>query len=81
MLTSLATYVASRRLADSPTAPLRSLCLSLLAGLVWPLVIVGVVELSSVAMYSTAASRRHDPEVPESWLRVGAYDDVVVPMR
>jgi hypothetical protein len=81
LLTSLATYVASRRLADGPTTPLSSLGLSLLAGLVWPLMILGVVELSSVAVYSTAASWRHDPEVPESWLRVGAYDDVVVPMR
>jgi hypothetical protein len=81
VLTSLVTYVASRRLADGPTTPLSSLCFSLLAGMVWPLVIVGVVELSSMAVYSTAKSWRHSTEVPESWLRVGAFDNVVVPLR
>ncbi|MDT5178502.1 MAG: hypothetical protein QOJ95_2700 [Mycobacterium sp.] len=81
VITTLATFVAGRRLADGPTTPVTSLGFSLLAGLVWPLMIVGVVELSSVAVYSTAKSRRHHPEIPESWLRVGALDDVVVPLR
>jgi hypothetical protein len=80
MVTTLATYVAGRRLADGSTTPLSSLCFSLLAGLLWPLMIVGVIEFSSVAVYSTATSRRHDPEVPDSWLRVGDLDQVVVPL-
>ena len=79
--TTLATYVASRRLADGSTTLLSALCYSLLAGMMWPFLIVGVVEFSSVAMYSTATSRRDHPEVPESWLRVGATDRVVVPLR
>jgi hypothetical protein len=81
MVTALVTYAASRRLADGSTTPLSSFCFSVLAGVVWPLMIVGVVELSSVAVYSTAKSRRHDPEVPESWLRVEATDRVVLPLR
>jgi hypothetical protein len=81
VLTTLATLVASRRLADAPTSPVTTLCLSLLAGLVWPLVIVGVVEYSSVAMYSTAKAWRHDPGVPDAWLSVGAFDHVVAPLR
>ncbi|MCW2729465.1 MAG: hypothetical protein JWR13_281 [Mycobacterium sp.] len=81
VVTTLATYVASRRLADGSTTPLNSLCFSLLAGLLWPLMIIGVVEFSSVAVYSTAKSRRHDPDVPDSWLRVEDFDQVVVPLR
>jgi hypothetical protein len=81
MVTALGTYVASRRLADGSTTPLSSLCFSVLAGVVWPLMIVGVVELSSVAVYATAKSWRHDPEVPKSWLRVEATDHVVLPLR
>lgn len=77
VLTTLATFLASRRVADGPTTPASALGLSLLAGLVWPLIIVGMVEFTSVAMYSTATSRRHQPGIPESWLSGGAFDDVV----
>jgi hypothetical protein len=81
VVTTLATLAAGRRLADGPTTPLSKLCVSLLAGLVWPLTIVGVVELSSVAMCSTALAWRHHPEIPNSWLGADALDHVVVPLR
>jgi hypothetical protein len=77
VLTTIATYVASRQLADSPTTRLSSSCLSLCAGIVWPLMIVGVVELSSVAVYTTAVSWRRDHGIPESWLAAGASSEVV----
>jgi hypothetical protein len=74
VLTTLVAFVASRRLADRPTTALCSFGFSLLAGMVWPLMILGLAEFSSVAAYSTALSRRHARDVPESWLRVGALD-------
>lgn len=76
MLTIAVTYLASRRLAGHDMTPLRSLGFSLLAGLVWPLMIVGAVELSSMAMFATATSNRHDQDVSDSWL-----GGVVVPLR
>ena len=75
------TYVASRRLADGPTTPRSSFVYSLLAGLVWPLMIVGVVEVSSVVVYTAAKSWRHDSSVPDWWLGASAFDGVVVPLR
>jgi hypothetical protein len=80
-VTTAATYVASRRLADHDMTPVNTLCFSLLAGLVWPLVIVGLVEISSVAVYSTAKARRHDSEIPDWWLRGSTLSNVVVPLR
>ncbi len=80
-MTSLVAFAPSRRLADGSTTPLSSLCFSLLAGLVWPLLIVGVAEFGSVAVYSTANSRHHHREIPDSWLTVGAFDHVVVLLR
>ena len=81
VITTVITFVAGRRLADGPTTTRSSLGFSLLAGLVWPLMIVGVVELSSFVMYSAAKSRRHDPKIPPSWLTVDASDPVIVPLR
>lgn len=78
-VTTVATFAVSRRLADEEMTPLNSLYFSLLAGLVWPLMIVGVVELSSMAVYSTAKSLRRDPGIPESWLT--GDTGVVVPLR
>lgn len=78
---TLVTFVASRRLADGSTTPLSSVGFSLLAGLIWPLMVVGLVELSSVAAYSTAKSLRAHSGVPESWLSDDALDHVVVPLR
>lgn len=81
LATTLATYVVSRRLADAPTSAVTTLCLSVLAGLVWPLVVVGLVEYGSVALYSITKAWRHDPDVPDAWLGVGAFDNVVAPLR
>ncbi len=81
VITTGGTYVASRRLADGPTTTRSSFAFSLLAGLVWPLMILGVVEVSSVVVYAAAKSWRHDSSVPDSWLGADAFDGVVVPLR
>lgn len=80
VITTGATYAAGRRVADRDMTPLDSLGFSVLAGLVWPLMIIGVVELSSVAVYSSAKSQRHDVTIPASWLS-GDGPSSVVPLR
>ncbi|MDT5339165.1 MAG: hypothetical protein QOD90_4670 [Mycobacterium sp.] len=80
-ITMLVTFVASRRLADGSTTPLSSVGFSLLAGLIWPLMVLGLVELSSVAACSVATSLRAHSGIPDSWLSGDVLDDVVVPLR
>jgi Na+-transporting NADH:ubiquinone oxidoreductase subunit NqrE len=43
-----AAYAASRHLADRESPPGHPLVVSLVAGAVWPLLVVGLVELSSI---------------------------------
>jgi hypothetical protein len=68
--TTAVTFVASRRLGDrsQPALVTDAVFVSLLAGALWPLLLLGVVELSSVAAYSTLV--KADPE-----------DEVVVTLR
>jgi hypothetical protein len=81
-IATLVAFVAGRRLTDGSRTPLSSVGFSLLAGLIWPLMVVGLVELSSVAAaYSTANLLRAHSGVPESWLSADALDHVVVPLR
>jgi hypothetical protein len=80
-ITAVVTYVISQWLAEGPITPSSALCFSLLMGLVWPLAVIGVVELSSVAVYAAAKSWRQDAEIPDTWLRADAFDNVVVPLR
>jgi hypothetical protein len=73
-VTTAITVLISRRFGDG-TRPDRDIfVVSLLAGAVWPFVLIGVIELSSVAIYSTA----------ETWLAESDPEDlpiVVVPVR
>ncbi|MCW2560316.1 MAG: hypothetical protein JWP55_4280 [Mycobacterium sp.] len=74
-VTIAVTFVASRRLGDrSQPAPVMDAVLaSVLAGAFWPLLLLGVVELSSVVAYSTA----------ENWLASTPDElrEVVVTLR
>ena len=56
------TFVASRRLGDrsQPALVMDAVFASVLAGALWPLLLLGVVELSSVAAYTTLV--KADPE-------------------
>ena len=59
LLVTFAAYAAGRRLSDRQTAPDHSLIvmLSLAAGAVWPLLVVGLVELSSVMVLTKAPAK------------------------
>ena len=49
-----AAYAAGRRLTDSEAPPDHPLLVSLAAGAVWPLLVVGLVELSSIIVLTRA---------------------------
>jgi hypothetical protein len=72
-VTTAITFLISRRVGDRPDRDI--FAVSLLAGAVWPFLLLGVIELSSVAVYSTA----------ETWLVIpdpeDLVSDVVVPLR
>jgi hypothetical protein len=73
-VTTLITFAASRRLGDRTATPLSVFFVSILAGALWPVLLIGAVELSSLAAYSTA----------ETWLVTkdpDRFGDAVVPLR
>lgn len=53
-------FVLSARLGDEPRPLPQRTFLSLAAGVVWPVILLGVVEVSSFAMYAKA--HEHDDE-------------------
>lgn len=67
-------YVASRRLNDPNSPASHGLVLSAVAATLWPLLLLGAVEFSSVAVASSAAN--HLKSEPEELVGAG-----VVPFR
>jgi hypothetical protein len=57
MAATLAVYEAGRRFSDRRSPPPHPLGVSIVAGSVWPLLVLGLVELSSVVMYTKVRSR------------------------
>jgi hypothetical protein len=59
LLVTFAAYAAGRRLSDRQTAPDHPVMvvLSVAAGAVWPLLVVGLVELSSVVVFTRVPSK------------------------
>jgi hypothetical protein len=55
VLTAIATYITSRRLRAKGSPPDRRLLVCLVAGAVWPLMLLGVVEIGVVAGAMKAA--------------------------
>jgi hypothetical protein len=57
MVATLGVYGVGRRFSDRRSPPPHPLWVSIVAGTVWPLLVVGLVELSSVVMYAKFRSR------------------------
>jgi hypothetical protein len=68
LVSSAIAFVAARHLGDRRLPTVQTLALSLLAGAVWPLLVLGAIEVSSVAALSAARSWRKPREIPESWM-------------
>ncbi len=67
-VTTAVAVVAARTMAPRFSCGGGSFALSVLAGAVWPLMLLGALEFASVAMWSTVRSWRKPVEIPESWL-------------
>jgi uncharacterized membrane protein YhaH (DUF805 family) len=57
LLVTPAVYVASRRWNDRRNPARHPVWVSVLAGALWPLLIVGLVEMSSIVVYTKAHSK------------------------
>jgi ABC-type spermidine/putrescine transport system permease subunit II len=55
-------FVASARLGDEPRPHGQRMGLSLAAGVVWPVILLGLAELSSFAMYAKVHEHDDDEE-------------------
>ena len=60
-VSALGIFVASKRVGGHNTVPYQ-FALSLVAGALWPLLLLGAVEFSSVAAASSAAAHLESPE-------------------
>ena len=54
---TIAAYAAGRRLTDRESPAAHPLMVSVVAGAVWPLLVVGLVELSSVMVFTKVPSK------------------------
>jgi hypothetical protein len=61
-----AAYAAGRHLTDHESPPAHPLLVSLVAGAVWPLLVVGLVELSSIIVFTKVQPK------PASSVRISA---------
>jgi Na+/H+-translocating membrane pyrophosphatase len=57
VIASMALYAASRRFSDAQTPAEHPLRVSLIAGAVWPLLVVGLVQMSSVVVITKVQSK------------------------
>ncbi|GLP73387.1 hypothetical protein TUM20983_04970 [Mycobacterium antarcticum] len=59
---AVAVFILSARLGDERRPAGERFALSLAAGMVWPMILLGVAEIGSFAMYAKA--HQHDDEDP-----------------
>jgi len=57
MLVACGVYAAGRRLCDRRSPATHPLIVSMLAGVVWPLLVIGLVELSAVVGFTKIQSK------------------------
>lgn len=57
IVVSLGLYVAGRRFADPGSPAPHPVWISFLGGAVWPLVLIGFIELSSVVVYTKVQNK------------------------
>jgi hypothetical protein len=54
LISAVGVYIVSRRVGDDRRPPAHRLILSVLAGALWPLMLIGLVEFGCVAAYVKA---------------------------
>ena len=62
LVAAVVVFVASARLGDEPRPGPQRVGLSLAAGAVWPVLLLGLAEYGSIAMYAKAHQHDEDAE-------------------
>jgi heme/copper-type cytochrome/quinol oxidase subunit 2 len=62
VVTAMIVFAVSARLGDERRPTGERIGLSLAAGIVWPVILLGVAELSSFAMYAKVHEHDDEPE-------------------
>ena len=62
LLSAVGVYIVSRRMGDARRPATHPLILSVLAGALWPLLLIGLVEFGSFAAY-VKMHRDHDEDI------------------
>ena len=62
IVAAVVVFILSARLGDERRPTPERLGLSLAAGMVWPVILLGVAELSSFAMYAKVHEHDDEPE-------------------
>ena len=57
VIASVALFAASRRFSETDCPAVHPLGVSLIAGAAWPLLVVGLVEMSSVVVFTKVQSK------------------------
>ncbi|MCV7132857.1 hypothetical protein H7J06_07635 [Mycobacterium hodleri] len=68
LVAAVVVFVASARLGDERRPPPERFGLSLAAGAVWPVILLGLAEFSSFAVYAKA--HQHDDETERVLVKV-----------
>jgi hypothetical protein len=61
-------FLAGKFLNDRRAPAAHSLTLSVIAGFVWPMLVIGALEFAAAAMYVKVRDWRASAEVPEFWM-------------
>ena len=83
IVASAGVFAAGNRLCEPGMPPSYRLILSVAAGSIWPMLVVGAVELSSMAVYSSAEqfAAMKGPESPFAQVDAEQTYGVVTPLR
>jgi hypothetical protein len=81
VLATVVVLVMGNRLSDRRSPAAHPLALSIVAGAVWPMLIVGAVEFAAVALCAKARDARAAADMPEFRLSPMAAGGSVIPLR
>lgn len=68
VVATVAVFLTGKRLNDRNAPAAHSVTLSVIAGAVWPMLILAALEFAAVATYVRAREWRASAEVPEFWM-------------
>lgn len=81
VVATVVVFVAGNRLSDRRAPATHPLTMSVVAGAVWPMLILGAVEFAAVALFARIRDARAAAEVPEFWMTRAAVASGGIQLR